>query len=197
MTMTTRIRVFDPVDPHEFFRFGQSVLAQRDTKKRPVEEQIFTDKQSEWEWDKGCWTIANRLGQDLPGIWDVDYRPGAPLFTEDVGHDDDCDEDCSGNYHDKACWLTASIDTTYSYRDEHGGCGNLHAWFIAQLINWCNERSAKWEWYDESGGEWYSSAEDLVHLCTSGAAAQNWFRNIVQPAIEADAASRGVKVDWS
>jgi hypothetical protein len=183
MTMTTRIRVLNPVDVHEFFRYGQSLLAERDEEKRPVEQQVFTDIES--AWNKGAWRIANQLGQNLPGIWDVDYRPGAALNDEDEPHNDDCDEDCSGNYHDKTCFLEASIDTSYSYSDEYGGVGELHAWFVAQLVNWLSERSVGWEFYNESRGQWYSTADELVTLCTSGAAAADWMRNLVLPAIQA------------
>jgi hypothetical protein len=193
MTMHTRIRILDPVDVHELFRLGQRLLAERDEKHRLVADQVWHDRQY---GDDGQWIIGNDLGQGLPRIWDIHYRPGGHLRAEDDGHDKWCEDDCQGSYHDKACYAEGGIDTAYSYQDAHGGVGNLHAWFIAQLGNWLDAQSARWSWYDESGGEWYDSAADLVELCRNGAAAQDWFRSMVVPAMEARAAAEGSAINW-
>jgi hypothetical protein len=83
------------------------------------------------------------------------YRPDGPLRAEAAGHDEDCGDDCTGDYHARACWMSVDFDTAYGYRDARGwGCGDLHAAMVSQLGAWLTSKGVRWEWRNEfTGGE--------------------------------------------
>lgn len=198
VTLSTNVYVLDQVDAHEVFRFGQTLMTKYDEigHHRPPSGQIWSDTADKvWrdgEWivpSDGTWSVCNQLGQDLPAILDVSYRPGAPLRAEDEGHGEDCEEDCSGQYHDRACWVDVDFDTAYGYRDSEGrGCGDLHALLVAELGRWLDERGVRWEWRNEFTGEVHGGEdryERLIELCSGGSEATAWYRTTVLPAIAA------------
>jgi hypothetical protein len=191
VTLSTNVYVLDEVDPREVFRFCQGLLAKYDEDRRPPERQVWSDEASSTYRDSddqnGVRRIANRLGQDLPGILDITYRAGGALRAEPPGHDEDCGEDCGGEYHSRVCWLDIDFDTAYGYKDERGwGCGDLHAALVNELGQWLDAKGARWEWRNEftsevhGGGDRY---ERLIDLCSGGFEATAWFRTSVLPAI--------------
>lgn len=188
MTLSTNVYILDPVSPHELFRYTQSLLTQYDDQKRPFNRQACSDKPFSYG-APGTWQIANDLGQGLPGILDITYRPDGPLRTaeQSAAHDEDCDEGCSGEYHDRACWADLDLDTAYGYRDERGmGCGDLHAALVSQIGQWLDGRNIRWEWRNEFTGDVHGGSdryERLVDLCSGGFEAAAWFQSTVLPAI--------------
>ncbi len=78
MTLSTNIYVLDPIDAREVFRFCQGMLTKYDDAKRTPDLQIWSDGAAQTYRDgddqTGVRRIANRMGQDLPGILDVTYR---------------------------------------------------------------------------------------------------------------------------
>lgn len=185
MTLSTNIYVLDPVDPEELFRFGQSLLAEYDEQHRSAEAQAWRRGEPD---ANGRTSIYNRLGQGLPAILDVRYRNGGQYVTAEMaGHDEDCDEDCTGKYHDRECWIDVDLDTAYGYRDERGwGCGDLHAVLVARIGNWLDERGVRWEWRNEFTGDVHGDDDRyarLADLASGGFEAEAWFRTAVLPAI--------------
>lgn len=196
MTLSTNVYVLDEVDPHEVFRFCQGMLAQYDDAKRTPDEQVWTDEadsvylDGEWVKDPGRRRVANKAGQNLPGILGVDYRVGGPLREAQTECDEDCDSDeCSGRYHDRACWLDVDFDTAYSAVSSGLGCGQLHAALVTELGQWLDAKGVRWEWRNEYTGDVHGGEdryERLVDLLSGSAAATAWFHNTVLPTIAAE-----------
>lgn len=196
MTLSTDVYILDEIDPGEVFQFCQGLLAKYDD--RPGTHEQEWDDRATWR-DDGSRLLGNKIGQGLPAILDVTYRPSAPLATQEQSeaHTEDCDDDgdsCRYN-HPTACWLNVDFDTAYGYRDKRGwGCGDLHAALVAELGAWLDGRGVDWAWRNEFTGEVHSGpdrAEKLIELVSGGAEAGTWFRTMVVPAILAEAASNG------
>lgn len=200
MTLSTNVYVLDPVDVRELFHFAQGLLTRYDEGKRTPEQQRWSDEERHAVWgEPGTRSIANKIGQNLPGILDISYRPDGPLRTPEqaAAHDDDCDEDCSGNHYRRACFADLDLDTAYSARFEGGmGCGDLHATLVAAIGKWLDERGIRWEWRNEFTGEVHGGDdryERLIDLCSGGFEATAWFRTTALPAVLAHIASEGGK----
>lgn len=197
MTLSTDVYVLDQIDPVEVFEFCQDLLVRFDDQGRTRAEQVVSRGDS-WRGN-GAKRIGNQIGQGLPAILDVLYRGDAPLTTVEqaAAHDEDCDKDCSGRWHQPACWLNVDFDTSYSYRGPGGvGCGALHAVLVGLLGQWLDSRGIRWSWRNEFTGEIHNDAASLVELVTGGAEAEQWFRGAVVPAIERMAAEAGAQVKW-
>jgi hypothetical protein len=186
MTLDTRVYVHGPVDHRELFlRCNQLIGATERTRCEDKQDEEYRD--GEWVTvPGGPHTIMNEPDQGLPGWLMIHYRPGAPLRTEaQTGeHDSDCDgeDDCSWN-HRRPCYAEVSIDTAYSYRDELGGSGDLHARFVAALGEWLDSKGIRWQWENEFTGEVFWGTERLGDLGKSGADAADWLRGTVLPAL--------------
>lgn len=132
--------------------------------------------------------IENELGQGLPAWLMIGYRPGAPLRSAEqvAACDEDCDPDCDGSYHDRACWLDVDFDTAYGYDHDGMGCGDLHAALVARLGRWLDARGVRWEWRNEFSGEVHGGVdryERLADLASGGFEATAWYQTAVLPAI--------------
>lgn len=193
MTLSTNIYALDPVSPHELFRFCQALMTKYDEPThRPPEQQSCSDEPLHGIWElPGAWSISNSIGQDLPAILDIKYRPDAPLRTPEQAaeHENDCDEDCDRQHHSRACWLDIDFDTAYGAHFSNGmGCGDLHAALVSQVGQWLDARSVRWEWRNEFTGDVHGGDERyerLIDLCRGGLEAEAWFRTMVLPAIAA------------
>lgn len=189
MTLSTNVYVLDKTDVREVFRFCQGMLSQYDEQMRTPEQQVWSDEERAWG-RPGARSIANRLGQGLPAILDISYRPDGPLREAQTECDQDCDPDeCSGMNHARFCWLDIDFDTAYGYRDAVGrGCGDLHAALVAELGQWLDAKGVRWEWHNEFTGEVHGGDdryERLIDLCSGGFEATAWLRTSVLPAISA------------
>jgi len=202
MTLSTDVYILDEVDHREVFRFCQGLLTKYDDPRHmPPESMQIRDEQDTtytgvpgvWEVQPGNpWSLDNKPGQNLPAWLMSAYRPDGPLRAEAAGHDEDCDEDCTGKYHDRACWMSLDFDTTYGYRDGRGwGCGDLHAAIVGELGAWLNERGIRWEWRNEFTGEVHAGHDGLAELGAAAVEASDWFRTVVAPAILTDVAMSG------
>jgi hypothetical protein len=189
MTLSTDVYIVDKVDPFEVFRFCQTLLTKYDDPRHmPPDEQKIRNKQDTsytgtpgvWEAQPdNPWSLDNAADQGLPAWLMTAYRPDGPLRAETAGHDEDCDDDCTGKYHDRACWMKVDFDTAYSYRDVRGwGCGDLHAAIVAELGAWLTSRSVRWEWRNEFTGEIHDNPEALAELISGGADAAAWLRQM-------------------
>lgn len=195
MTLSTDIYVLGEIDVSELFRFCQGLLAKYDDRPEPQtpEQQKSRDREG-WRTD-GARVMSNEIGQGLPAILDIHYRPGAPLATAEQAAQctDDCDSEDVGedryHHHPHQCWANIDFDTAYGYRDSAGrGCGDLHALLISDIGHWLDEREVRWEWRNEYTGDVHGGDErytQLAGLISAGAEATAWFRTSVLPAIAA------------
>jgi hypothetical protein len=135
MTLDTRIYVEDRADYREVFA--------------KCNQLIGATEQTRYRDENG--TIMNEPGQGLPGWLMLRYRDDAPLIAEgeSLAHGEYCDPDCDGTGHERQCWLRVSLDTAYSYSDSLGGCGDLHARFVAALGAWLDGKGIRWSWRNE------------------------------------------------
>ena len=202
MTLSTDVYILDEVDPQEVFRFCQGMLTKYDEPRHltPELQQVRNEQDTSYTGTPGVfevcpenpWSRDNAPDQGLPAWLLTAYRPDGPLRAEASGHDEDCDEDCSGNYHDRACWMSIDFDTAYSYHDIRGwSCGELHAALVSELGAWLTARGVRWEWRNEFTGEVHTGPDGLTELGRAGAEAQDWFADTVIPTIIMDVAKNG------
>ncbi len=149
MTLHTRVMVTSPgVDPAAaFVKMRQIIGAGEQYSAR-------TRTETEFEWQANYSSHSMDLGQGLPALMWVDFaKPGRTLGGE--GHEDYCESDCDGSYHDPEGYIEIHYDTTYGYRADNGAsCSDLHAWITQEIGTWLDMQGATWEWYDESGDGW-------------------------------------------
>lgn len=177
MTLSTKIYVQGRLDPKVLFQVCNRLIG------APTGFR-FTDKESVGRKD-GRWIIGNEPGQGLPAWLMVHYRPDGPLWPEGEPHDKEwCEPECDGAYHDPPCYALVDFDTAYGYRDELGGCGDLHARLVESLGRLLDEGSVPWSWRNEFTGEVHRGYDGLDELGTGGREAADWFENVVRPAIE-------------
>lgn len=192
MTLDTRIYVHGKIDYRAVFVKCNQLLG-------ATEQTRCTDEQdTDYRLGKkvtlpgSSWTIQNEPMQGLPGWLMLHYRPDAPLRVPGDhskycdGAADECYEPCG-----IPCWLEISIDTTYSYHGPEGGCGDLHAWFTAELGRWLNEQGVSFSWRNEFTGEVHQGFDGLEDLGRGGLKALEWFATEALPAIRAHALGEG------
>jgi hypothetical protein len=205
MTLSTDIYVLDQVDVPELFRFCQGLLAQFDDRSTPQQPDQQKSRDREGWREDGARCMSNEIGQGLPAILDIHYRPNAALATAEQAAQctSDCDDPEEGedryHHHPHACWVNIDFDTTYGYRDSAGrGCGDLHAALVALVGKWCDERGARWEWRNEYTGDIHGGEtryERLLDLMKQGSEAAAWFRNSVLPAIATHIVAQQARLD--
>lgn len=162
MTLNTHIYLTGPVDAKEVFDFCNGLLEA----KNPV----FDNEES--RWSKGVWRYMNEPGQGLNAWLTVAYRPDGPLATEDI-----YDEEWLAQ---KACTVEISFDTGYSYRDEFGGCSELHGRYIRALKQWADDHGATLAWQNEFTGDVFDGLDGLEDFGGEGEKAADWVKDIYQ-----------------
>lgn len=196
MTLSTHVYLLSEANVHEVFHHCRKLLGCQP-------HHAFTDAQ-EREWENGesfpkpggYWTLGNVPGQGLPAWLLVHYRLDAPLRSpEQAMHYYWCERDCDETHESlTACWLDIDFDTAYSYQDDEGGCGDLHARLVAQLGTWLDAKGIRWSWKNEFTGDIHGGPdkyERLVDLCTGGSRAWEWMVGTVLPAIGLGVAANG------
>lgn len=218
MTLATNIYITTTTaTPKQVFSAMQHFLARFDEYGRTPQEHI-TDHGESWSPEgadprlPGRTRYANRLGQDLPAILHVEYRPGGHDFctTEEAEtHSPYCNfpespdydpdkETCPGGAeaedHETACVMKVWLDTAYGYRGptlitEDGthtmNCTDLHAALIAELGQWLEtEHAGAWKWRNEYTGEIHTRYDGLAEFTGLGVKQQDWWLNFAKPAIE-------------
>jgi hypothetical protein len=179
MTLSTHVYLLTEADPVDVFMECRRLLG--------ATTETWQDRDVSKYHAAGVWEIGNNIGQGLPALMGVRYRPGAAVQADHEGHDPEwCSEDCTYQ-HDPAHWIFIDFDTAYSYHDEHGGCGTLHARLLFQLGEWLDARGIQWAWRNEFTGEVHigDKYERLADLTDGGQAAMRWFKGVVEPALPA------------
>jgi hypothetical protein len=190
VTLSTYLYIHDPVVIPDLLAEARRNLALYDEDGRRPEDHTPLDTAR--PWSETYKTVGNEIGQGLPSMLLIHYGGDGPLRPSASEHDDYCDDDCSGEYHDPAMFAKVNWDTTYGYRNPKvGGCADLHARLIAHLGQWLDARSIDWSWRNEFTGEVHHRYDGLDAFIGDGAEARSWFAGSVLPAIAARAASAG------
>jgi len=147
MTMTTSVRINAPINPHRLLD-KLTELVGGDPKVVPREERDHHSYE-------GVRWLSNPMGYGLMALCDVEWHPDGPLPTRTKWHDDD-----------EADWPAAlvecSFDTTYSFKVNDAGCGDLYAWMLVELRSWLAEQGiTDAYWF---AGEYVSSFQPLSDL---------------------------------
>lgn len=154
-------------------------------------------RRERWEYDADdCERLDHPPGLGLAAWLLIKYRPtGTKVEDEPAREDWMSDEEHEGakEYAAKqpmtngfGC-IEVNWDTAYGYRGPNGeSCSTLHAYYIAALGKWCDERGIAWKWRNEYTGEWFDGTDGLAefggfHDRPGGAG--DWFVNQVLPAI--------------
>src|SRR4051812_31035857 len=110
MTLDTRVYVQGEVSPQELFHEMRRLLG-------AGPQHVYTDAPTQY-YGEGQWSIYNGIGQGLPALLDIRYRPMGMLYAGG----DVCTEDCEPEndyppHKPLHTWAEMSIDTAYGYRD--------------------------------------------------------------------------------
>ena len=169
MTLSTDIYLTGNVNAREVFDFCNKLIG--------AEDPVFTDEELDYG-PKGRRSISNEPGQGFPAWLTVYYRPDVPLAAEDVWVEDKDVWTEDGSIHrwldQKACTVEVNFDTGYFYRDEFGGCSDLHGRYITMLNLWAEARQIDLEWRNEYSGEYYKGTDGLKDFGGDGAKATEW-----------------------
>lgn len=167
MTMTTTVIVKDPVPVEQLFRFAQSLLGDPDTMEwhhiPPMTPYKFNERYTRPPEPNGVY--ENRIDQGLAAILHVTYGADGPLVLEDAQDEWTSDEEWADYVaHHSGC-VDIYLDTAYGYRGPNGGgCADLHAWLVAHIARWVEDRGARWESYTGEINVWIDNVFDLVKL---------------------------------
>jgi hypothetical protein len=158
MTLTSRVRVREPLSPRQVHEWATALVAQGRT-PRPTEPRDYDGMLCLWNEP-----------QDFLARIITYWHPDGPLPVEDP---DDPDGRMWGIA--PAGCVGVAIDTPYSYRADNGaGCDDLHAWIIAELGKRIDAAGSDWCWYYEHDGDWYPghtimpSGDDSAQLYVLG-----------------------------
>lgn len=147
MTLSTTVRILRAtVPPRDLFHLGRGWLGCTDQHaydERPMHPVYGMPD---------ALVIGNKIGQGLPAIWEVRWKPDQPWrMTEHVcvrdengnSADRDCDEyDCDPG---PACAYEVWFDTGYAYQGDNGaGCADVHAYLIRQIAEAVGEDNILW-----------------------------------------------------
>jgi hypothetical protein len=174
MTLSTDIYLTGPVDAKEVFDFCNSLMG--------AKNPSFSNEES--SWSEGRWSYLNAPGQGYNAWMGVYYRPDGPLAAEDVWVEDTdvwTEDGSVYRYLDqKACTVRINFDTGYGYRDEFGGCSELHGRYIVALHRWAEDHGATLEWQNEFTGEYFKGLDGLSDFGGEGDKAADWVKEIYQ-----------------
>lgn len=197
MTLNTMLVLHEWTDPVELHTwFNKHVLKVAD--RNPIITETAT-------------SIGNDCGQGFDAIFDVRWREDhGPIVWFDVDAErslnlrhvpdiypteqdaiDEADEtaDLYADYPSGV--IKINWDTAYGYSGPGGvGCTELHARFIIRLAKeYLEPRGITFAWQNEYSGEWHEGLTGFEDFGQNGREADEWFRTVARPAIEAQIAS--------
>lgn len=143
MTLSTDLVIADPLGPRSLFDHALGLVA--------------ADFDGEPSWADDGARLRTTPGQGLAAILSVTYATDGPLEP---------DEDDSHPAPFGAYCVRVNFDTAYGYQGDNGaGCEDLHAWLVAELARWLDDRGiTRWAWQNEFTGAWYGPGESLSAL---------------------------------
>lgn len=159
MTMTTRFAILAPYPYKQAFRFVQTLLGD------PERMRPFPWSAATLEGDRkvGRERIGNDMGQGFAALLDAHGAIEKPLTEVHYNWNEETDEEIEEPLF--KYFVMVSFDTAYGYTGANSaGCGDLHAWIVTQLVDFCNAQNLPWRYYDESWGEWHDDLDGLDKL---------------------------------
>lgn len=159
MTLDTRLRIFEKVDPEQLWPLASGLAKPIDWEGSEPVPEIKSD--GEWV------TTLNPCGVGY-NAWVFMYvNTGAemswhyPPTREDWqrwhqnGDEDDMTWDQYVAGYGPACWVELSWDTAYGYWDTLGrGCSDLHRDITEAVGKWLDDQGIDWMAQNEFTGEW-------------------------------------------
>lgn len=185
MTLNTSVAIGKPHNVREIFDFCRLLL------NTPAGTPVETGpSNSERPWRKGQKWINNPCCVGLDAWLRLYYGADGPMsHTCDAICNADCIEATSDDPTENG-WtaIEVTFDTAYGYRTDDGeSCSDLHARLVRALGQWLDARGLPWKWQNEFTGEWFDRYEGLDTFGNAfrSTGAEDWFTNVVQPAIAA------------
>lgn len=133
MTLTTHLRVVDPLVPADVFTYCRNLIGAYDG-------EVAYRHDTNHGWSR----YRNLPGQGMPAILTVAYCDDGPL------------PDFAGTpFEAPAGAIEVMFDTGYGYRDEYGECDDLHRRLTTQLGQWLDDQGTDWWCQDEYDGAWH------------------------------------------
>lgn len=175
MTLSTHVYLLTEADPHDVFFECRRLLGAGD------HVEWFDNEPEKWT---DYHVLRNRAGSGLNALLWLRYQPGEMLRASNAC-DEDCEPDCTRQWHTPPHWIDLDFDTAYGFSDEYGGCGALHARLVFELGGWLDERGIMWAWQNEFSGEVHVGDKyaHLQDLLGDGQRAMRWFKETVEPLI--------------
>lgn len=142
--------LLDMVEPADFSlgRYGYTEIADADETGWGPTGSIMTNTQDGIGLSAWCFMWHNEDGSAL--VYDEEY-------TDDPEKEDPVE----GIWFTPRGCIKLDFDTAYGYRDEYGGCSDLHGRIVTHLASIVEEHGGEYIWQDEFTGEWFT---DLSHI---------------------------------
>lgn len=147
MTLSTSVAIFRAtVPPRDLFHLGRDWLG-------CTGKHTFREEPRHPVWGMpDAMVLGNDIGQGLPAIWEVRWKPDQPwrisehvCVRDEDGYSDDADcreYDCDPG---PACAYEVWFDTAYGYTASNGaGCSDLHAYLIRKIAEAVGEDNIAW-----------------------------------------------------
>lgn len=160
MTLDTKLRIFEKVDPEQVWPLATSLARPPDWSGPDPTPDIKRNGQWIETWNPAgigfnAWVIMYVNTGPEPGWrhpptsdeWEKWHNN--PEYPDDTQSWDDY---VAG--HGPPCWVELSWDTAYSYRDKLGGCGDLHRRITAAVGEWLDGQGIDWSAMNEYTGKW-------------------------------------------
>lgn len=172
MTLNTQVYILDEIDPHQVFKFCNSMMG--------VEQPIFTESHDEWETNPVI-SLDNAPGQGFPAWIMSNYRKRGflhpmPEYARD--------EEGEASLESPACYMEIRFDTTHAYRDEYGGSTELHARYLVALNDWLQTRNVSMCWKNHFDDSIHHGVNGLESLFEGGDRTTAWFDEFVLPLVK-------------
>lgn len=178
MTLSTNVYLTGTVDAKTVFDFCNDLMG--------ADFARFSNEKSHYG---SGWHYMNEPGQGFNAWLSVYYNPDGQLSEKDVWIEDDGDRWLD----QKACTVMVNFDTGYAYRDDFGGCADLHGRYIVALNRWAEDHGATLEWQNEFTGEYFKGLDGLADFGGEGKKAADWAEEIyrlVKASVVENIASR-------
>ena len=164
MTLNTKFFITTPgIDPDTVWN---ALLDTVEPKGFPINRKDYTDVSNSdtdhWGPAGSIHTIT-KVGIGLNAWCFMWHNEDGSALAYDEDHTDDPEKEDP----DEEIWFTPrgyiklDFDTAYGYRDEYGGCSDLHGRIVTHLASIVEEHGGEYIWQDEFTGEWFT---DLSHI---------------------------------
>lgn len=159
MTLNTSFYITTPgIDPHTVWNALLDMVEPADSL---LDRYRYTEVEDadERDWGPTGSTMTNtQVGIGLSAWCFMWHNEDGSALAYDEDHTDDPEKEDP----DEDIWFTPrgyiklDFDTAYGYRDEYGGCSDLHGRIVTHLASIVEEHGGEYIWKDEFTGEWFT-----------------------------------------